>query len=78
MSVVTMLAIYAISWWLTLFAVLPLGVRSQSETGTVTPGTESAAPERPRMLYKVGLTTLLALPVALILGWFIQYADQIF
>ena len=37
MSYVTLFAMYAIAWWLTLFAVLPLGVKSQEESGDVTP-----------------------------------------
>ena len=40
MSLVTAIAIYFIIWWTVLFAVLPWGVRSQDETGTVAKGTE--------------------------------------
>ena len=33
MNTTTIIAIYFLIWWLTLFAVLPFGVKSQSESG---------------------------------------------
>lgn len=61
-------AIYAVIWWLVLFAVLPWGARSHAESGEeVVPGTESGAPLRPLLLRKVLATTLVA---ALIYGGF--------
>lgn len=71
MSIVTLLAIYAISWWTTLFAILPLGVRSQLESGEVTPGTEPGAPATPRVWRSVGITTLVAFPVSGLLYLFV-------
>lgn len=59
MSLTTGLAIYFLIWWLTLFAVLPFGVRSQHEVGT-TPGTDPGAPVLPRMAMKLFWTTLIA------------------
>ena len=38
------IAIYFLIWWITLFAVLPWGVRNQEESGEVTPGTDPGAP----------------------------------
>ena len=64
MSVITILAMYAVSWWITLFAVLPLGVRSQVESGEITPGTEPGAPAKPRLLRVIAITTVAAIPVA--------------
>ena len=40
----TYLAIYFLIWWLTLFAVLPWGVRNQEEAGDVVPGSDPARP----------------------------------
>lgn len=56
----TWVAIYFVVWWTVLFVVLPLRVRSQAEEGEVVPGSEAAAPARPDLLLKVGLTTVLA------------------
>jgi len=60
MSITTALAIYFILWWLTLFAVLPWGVRSQQESGDITPGTEPGAPALPRIAAKLMWTTLVS------------------
>ncbi|MFC3693468.1 DUF1467 family protein [Chenggangzhangella methanolivorans] len=59
-SAISWAAVYFVIWWTTLFAVLPFGVRSQIEEGEVTPGSEGAAPARPRLLRIFGLTTLVA------------------
>ena len=61
MSISTVLAIYFLIWWLTLFAVLPWGVRNQEEGGlAVEPGTDPGAPALHVMWRKVGWTTLVA------------------
>ena len=75
MSIATILAVYGISWWLTLFAILPLNVKSQLELGDVTPGTEAGAPGAPRLWRKVVITTLVAIPVAVALSLFIQVVE---
>ena len=46
MSPAFAIAIYVLIWWVVLFAVLPLGVRTQGEDGTVVPGTPESAPTR--------------------------------
>ncbi|MEQ8544350.1 MAG: DUF1467 family protein [Roseitalea porphyridii] len=56
-------AIFFIIWWVVLFAVLPFGVRSQAEDGSVEPGTEAGAPVAPRLGFKVALTTAIAIGV---------------
>ena len=53
-------AIYGIIWFLTLFMVLPFGVKSQHETGDVVPGSEGGAPVRPQILKKLGINTIVA------------------
>ena len=49
MSTPTIVAIYFIIWWVVLFMVLPFGVRSQDESGEVSPGTDPGAPMRHRL-----------------------------
>lgn len=53
-------AVYFTIWFTLLFAVLPIGVRSQAETGEVVPGTEPGAPIAPRLLLKAVLTTVVS------------------
>ncbi|WP_331374012.1 DUF1467 family protein [Sinorhizobium chiapasense] len=69
MSAFSTLAIYFIIWWLTLFAVLPLGVRTQAEENDIVPGSVESAPARFRALRVVLLTTVIA--AAIHLGWYI-------
>jgi predicted secreted protein len=57
----TIAAIYFVTWWTVLFAVLPWGVRSQAESGDeVPPGTDPGAPSVPALKAKLLWTTVLA------------------
>lgn len=60
MAVTTVIAIYFLIWWLTLFAVLPWGARSQADSGEVTPGTDPGAPAIHRVGRALLWTTLIA------------------
>ena len=60
MQVGTALAFYFLIWWVTLFAVLPWGVRNQEEAGEVTPGTDPGAPASHRLERKLIWTTVIA------------------
>ena len=46
MDNVMAVAIYIFIWWIVLFAVLPFGVRTQDEAGSVVPGTPGSAPAK--------------------------------
>lgn len=55
------LAIYATLWWIALFVVLPLGVRSAEEAGEDRPeGADPGAPTAPQLAKKALLTTGIA------------------
>ncbi len=54
------IALYIMVWWMTLFAVLPFGVRTQGEAGEVVDGTPASAPVAPRLLRTVIINTLVA------------------
>ena len=60
MSLTAAFAIYFIIWWLVLFTVLPFGVRTQSEEGSVTPGSVGSAPVRFPLRRKVIATTIVS------------------
>ena len=60
MAWTTAAAIYFIIWWVVLFAVLPWGIRSQAEDGSIVPGTDPGAPAIPRLKAKLVWTTLVA------------------
>lgn len=63
MSIGLGVATYFIIWWTVLFAILPIGVRTQGEAGDVIPGTPASAPVRPRFLLIIGLTTIVSAAV---------------
>jgi predicted secreted protein len=67
MDIFTGLATYFIIWWLSLFMILPIGVRSQSEAGTVAKGSDPGAPIRHNLKKKLIWTTALALVFWLIM-----------
>ena len=58
MSWATVAAIYFITWWTVLFAVLPWGVKSQHEGGDFSEGTDPGAPVVPKLLAKIIWTTI--------------------
>jgi predicted secreted protein len=60
MSIPFAIAIYVVIWWTVLFAILPIGVRTQGEDGAVIPGTPASAPTRPRLVRVALLTTLVS------------------
>jgi len=60
MSLTFAIAIYLVIWWTVLFAILPIGVRTQAEDGAVVPGTPASAPTRPRLVRVALLTTLVS------------------
>jgi predicted secreted protein len=63
MAVATAIAVYFIIWWVTLFCVLPFGVRSQQEAGEVAPGSDPGAPAMARLGRIALINTVLALVV---------------
>ena len=72
MDLVLALAIYIFIWWITLFAVLPFGVRTQHEEGSVVPGTPESAPARPRLLRVFVINTIVATIIFAIVYWVIS------
>ncbi|MBL0372842.1 DUF1467 family protein [Rhizobium sp. KVB221] len=53
---ISIFAEYFICWWITLFMVLPFGLRTQAEDNNVVNGTVQSAPTRFRP-WRVFLTT---------------------
>ena len=50
--------LYVLIWWTMLFVVLPFGTKPQAGADPATGW--RGAPERPRMLFKLAMTTLLS------------------
>ena len=62
MSLPLSLSVYFTLWWVTLFAILPFGVRSQSEepVAGMPAGADKGAPVAPMLAKKVLATTLVS------------------
>lgn len=46
MQIFSILAVYFVIWWITLFAVLPIGLRTQADDNEIVPGSVESAPSR--------------------------------
>ena len=69
MQLFSYFAVYFIVWWMTLFAVLPFGLKTQAEAEEVVPGTVESAPARFRGGRVVLMTTIVS---AIVYGvWYI-------
>jgi predicted secreted protein len=73
MDLVLAIAVYIFIWWITLFAVLPFGVRTQEEAGDVVPGTPESAPAKQRMVRIFLINTVVASVVFAIVYAVIAY-----
>lgn len=64
--------VFLIIWWVIWFMVLPFGVKPPAQPG---PGHVASAPERPMLLRKLIITTIItavivaALSIVVHLGW---------
>ena len=70
MNPISAFAIFFIIWWVTLFAMLSVGLKTQGEAGEIVPGTVESAPARPRFLLVISLTTLVAALLFAAFYWF--------
>ena len=73
MDLVLAIAVYIFIWWTILFAVLPFGVRTQQEEGSVVPGTPESAPAKPRLVRIFLINTVVATTVFAIVYVVIAY-----
>jgi predicted secreted protein len=75
MNPVSGAVLYAVIWFMTLFVILPLRLKTQDEAGEVVPGTPGSAPVDPMLRKKFKWVTIVAtalfIPIAAIIinGW---------
>ena len=68
------LSIYFVVWWTVLFAILPLGIRSPSESGVqVKDGGDPGAPVNPNLKRKALTTTWVAAIVTGLIWMVVQF-----
>ena len=75
MTLTTAFAAFFLIWWVTLFAVLPWGVKSQHEGGDMAPGTDPGAPTS----FRLGRTLLWTTAVAGVIyaACYVVYAERL-
>jgi predicted secreted protein len=60
MSITAAIVVYAVTWFMVFFIVLPLRFTAQADTGHVVPGTPRSAPAEENVGKKAKITTLVA------------------
>ena len=61
MSLFFAVSMYLVIWWIVLFAILPIGVRTSEEEGEkVVPGAVESTPHVPNLLPKMVATTVVS------------------
>lgn len=60
MTITAALVLFAVTWFIVFFCVLPLRFTSQADAGEVTPGTPSSAPADALVGKKAKITTAIA------------------
>jgi predicted secreted protein len=68
MSITSAIVLYAVTWFMVFFIVLPIRFVSQGDTGDVVPGTPPGAPATHIVARKAKLTTLVAAGVWVVLA----------
>lgn len=69
MAITSAMVLYAVTWFMVMFIVLPIRRRTQGDEGKVVPGTQAGAPVN----FNVKKTTLLVTVISLVV-WVILMA----
>lgn len=72
MNLIFGIAIYFICWWIVLFAILPIGITTQEESGDIVPGTAESAPSAPHLVPKLIATTIVTTIILLFIYWLLE------
>lgn len=61
MAITSALVLLAVIWFMVLFVVLPLRLKTQGDVGRIVPGTHASSPDELNMRGKFKVTTIVAL-----------------
>jgi predicted secreted protein len=64
MSITAVIVVFAVTWFMVFFVVLPIRFVSQSDAGSVVPGTPPGAPAEETVKRKAWITTWITLVLA--------------
>ncbi|WP_298492429.1 DUF1467 family protein [uncultured Maritimibacter sp.] len=68
MSITGALVLLTVIWFMTMFIVLPITLRTQAEDGDVVPGTHQGAPSNFRLGRTMLITTAVAVPLWVVIS----------
>ena len=58
MSITAAIVLYVVIWFVTMFVVLPIGLRTQGDDGEIVPGTHAGAPSNFRLKRTLVIVTI--------------------
>lgn len=68
MSITSAIVLFAVIWFMVLFIVLPLRLKTQGDVGEIVPGTHAGAPADAQLGKRVKVTTMIAFPLWIIIA----------
>ncbi len=68
MSIVSAIVLFAVIWFMVLFCVLPVRLKTQGDVGEIVPGTHAGAPANLNMRRKARLTTKIAIVLWIVIA----------
>ncbi|MCJ8322530.1 MAG: DUF1467 family protein [Rhizobiales bacterium] len=74
MSLITVIAVFFVIWWVSFVAMANIGVKSQEEAGHIVKGTPAGAPHTIHLWRKFMWVTLVAAIVTAFIYWVIEYS----
>ncbi|WP_114283685.1 DUF1467 family protein [Candidatus Halocynthiibacter alkanivorans] len=63
MAYTSAFVLFAVTWFMTMFVILPLRLRTQGDEGKVEPGTHASAPANFNLKRKMWTALLVAIPI---------------
>ena len=63
MTITAAIVLFAVTWFIVFFCMLPVQFKSQLEAGVIEPGTPSSAPADHRIGFKARVTTAITVVV---------------
>ena len=74
MGITGSIIVYVIIWWIVFFSVLPVGIQSNKEKfREKIEGVDPGAPENPKILKKIGYSTLITSIIFIIIYLLVKY-----
>lgn len=74
MTITAAIVLFAVTWFMVLFCVLPLRFTSQADAGHVVPGTPKSAPATEGVPRKLKITTVVAVILWVVMAGVILYS----